>query len=284
MTFDVDMTDYSQLENSFHFDEMDAAFHLIQSSLEKFPDMKTTWFVRIDRQIEMLYGSALYIFEKHREKLDWLRDNGHALGWHHHCYRQYEGEWAQERDEAINLRDVEYYGEIARGMGLKTSRMGWGYMTNNTIEALEKLGFCIDSSAIPRPVYPWEERLKDWSTTPKAPYYPGCNDYRVPDSHGVARSILELPMSVARIPAPADTVEMVRYINPAYSYKVFDGALQQLEGMDASVFIMHPYEILLNIDSHPLFCEEGGSCFESNLQLCVEKYGSSMTMDQYQIQ
>ena len=278
LTIDVDMVDYSSMSNWKEFDELEVAFSRIQKALVEFPNVKTTWFIRIDSQIEAHFGSSLYVFDKHASKLNWLLENGHSLGWHHHCYKQEQGRWVQEDSLSKNIEDVQRYGELARKQGLSVSRMGWGYMSNEIISTLEKLGFRADSTAIPRPNYPWEKNSKDWSTTPSLPYFPSVDDYRIPASGGRACSILEIPMSVAYVPAPGDTVKMMRYVNPAYDLVVFEQALSELKNLGPDVLIMHPYEIFLERNDHALF--ESNS-FEKNLQRCAEHYHTSMTLESW---
>jgi len=275
LTLDVDLTDYV---NHSEFDELELTFERIKNLLMSYPLLKTTWFIRIDRQIESFYGDPLYIFDKHHKKIEWLKENGHAIGWHHHCYKKTDKVWSQEFDVLTNNNDIYHYGAIAREQGLVVSRMGWGYMNNDSMHILNKLGFKADSSAIPRPTYPWEHNSKDWNTTPRHPYFPDYNDYRIPGETKLRRNIMELPLSITELKVDSDTVNMSRYVNTAYDTNYFSQAIEQLNSTGPDVFIMHPYEILLDSKKHPLFCN-GENCFEKNILLCSDKYINGLTMD-----
>ena len=71
ITFDVDMVDYAGPKDAF--DEMDDCFPIIKNILKKFPEVRTTWFLRIDAQMREVFGYSDYLFIKHGEKIEWLR-------------------------------------------------------------------------------------------------------------------------------------------------------------------------------------------------------------------
>jgi hypothetical protein len=242
-TFDVDLTDYFSVKAS---NEMMEAFPVIQSILEGFPKLKTTWFIRIDEQISKLFGDPLYIFKSFANEISWLKSNGHEIGWHHHAYSQKAGEWYPEKEEKHVLAQLSTYSPIARSLGLTVSRMGWGYQSNAVVDLLENDGFTADSSAIPRPVYPWDNGLKNWEGASRLPYFPSKEDYRLPGLH---RNILQVPISTVPLPFPTDNFSgIIRYINPAYQSKYFDECLTKLD-IPTMVMITHPYEIIGSSES-----------------------------------
>src|SRR5687768_15570495 len=97
ITFDLDLTDY--LSGAAVADELEACWPVFLNFCNSIPQLKTTWFIRIDAQLEQLYGAADCIFETHAEKINWLRQNGHELGWHFHSYRNMNGKWVQNTNE-----------------------------------------------------------------------------------------------------------------------------------------------------------------------------------------
>lgn len=247
ITFDVDMYDYV---SGAGFDEFDVCFARIQNILQEHPQVRTTWFLRIDAQIEANYGAADYIFRRHAQKVDWLRSHGHEIGWHHHPYRFEREVWVPESCPEKMLDQIARYGEIARSLGLESARMGWGYQTTESMYLLDTLGFSIDSSAIPRPCYPWESPLKDWSRTEQYPYRPSVDDYQTSGVQSLR--ILEVPMTTTQIYAPGDDLVMKRCINLAYKSEVFCNAIKNFLRQKLLVTITHPYEFLSNLKEHPL--------------------------------
>ena len=66
VTFDVDMTDYIHQRT---LEEMEVSFELLKRCLADFPEVRTTWFLRIDRWMEAVFGRADYLFVEHRKLL-----------------------------------------------------------------------------------------------------------------------------------------------------------------------------------------------------------------------
>lgn len=273
ITFDVDLTDY--LSESIQTDELEYTFEPILKILASC-QTASTWFIRIDRQIETIYGAADYIFNWHQSKIDRLKREGHTLGWHFHSYRKnLNGAWKQNVDEDSILDEMQRYIPLVKSLGLEKCRMGWGYHTNRTMHLLDATGFYEDSSAIPRPNYPWSQSQSDWSVTPNAPYHPSQADYRIPaTAESNALRILEVPFTTLPIRAPYDerSEQVIRYLNPAYRHAVLKPALAQTDLTRVPVIttITHPYELIPRSTSHSLlsFSLED---FKENLMYLTER-------------
>lgn len=257
LTFDVDFMDY--LDGST-VNEFKLAFPSITDILSKFREIKSTWFVRIDSQIECMFNSPEYFFENYRAEIESLISNGHEIGWHHHATELKDGVWTQKTDVRSVCEDLVHYGKIALKHGIRTCRMGAGFHTNETIKTVDELGFEIDSSAIPRPKYRWETTIKDWSTTGQNPYHPSLNDYRT--SGELHLNLLELPLTTTLVSAGYDKEEIIRYVNPTYMKDIFRNAVNVISGHEFLVLICHPYEIIskrrpngLLSFNHETFCD-----------------------------
>lgn len=265
ITFDVDFVDYL---NDASVDEFDLTFDNIKALLEKYPMIKTTWFIRIDSQIKKLYGAGDFLFNKHEQKIGWLIDNGHQVGWHHHAYSYERGQWVQNLNEQVILEDLSEFGEMALSKGLNMCRMGWGYHTNSTMHLIDQMGFSLDSSAIPRPNYNWELSVKDWSPTLQEWYHPSVEDYRVQGK--VSLSILEVPISTVPLPMSTDTEpNVIRYVNPAYYPAPFASAFDSIK-IDKAVMITHPYELSTHSTAHSLLAFSVAA-FEENLLYMINQ-------------
>lgn len=266
VTFDVDFADYT--EGGSTVDEFEAAVPSILSCLGRHPSRKTTWFIRLDDQIGALYGRPDHIFRRYADALRQLQRGGHELGWHPHCYVRAGGRWRQNVDEAAVLDELGRCAPLARSYGLRAARMGWGFHTPRTMRLLADSGFAVDSSAIPRPKYAWEEAQRDWTTTPSEPYRPSAEDYRVPGP--AALPILEVPISVTRVAAPYDTEEVLRYVNLAYHPPLLRAPLEGwLSGHEHLVTITHPYELIPARQPHGLLACDPGA-LEENLDAVQE--------------
>lgn len=231
VTIDVDM---EQNADAFKYE-----FEEIQAILQMYPQIKTTWFVRVDSDIRKRYGEADHVFRKYAAEMEWLRANGHLLGWHVHVYEAGTGR--------IECRETEIIRELERNIGLASAwgictcfRMGASVMTNSIMRFLEENGVQYECSGLPRPQYPWVDSAIDWSRTANVWYFPKEEDYQIPQSEH--RGIIEIPMSTVPLPASYDSrTDMRRYINPLYCERVFARAIGEIRG--DCVVIMHPHEI-----------------------------------------
>jgi len=263
LTFDIDLTNH--IDNMPMESEFDEISRIMMPLFHLHSTWKVTWFIRLDKQIESLFGQADYLFIHYADEIALLRRIGHEIGWHPHCYKLRDGKWYQNTDVSEVLEELQFCIPYVKKYGIKAVRMGWGWQHNRVLALLESEGFKIDSSAMPRPKYKWEETEKDWSITPKFPYFPSVHDYRIPgEPH---RDILEVPMSVTQIPAPYDTQEVERYINFSFHSPALEKPLARwIKNFPILVSITHPYELVPNNNSHPLISYSIDT-FENNVKL-----------------
>lgn len=248
LTFDVDGQSYVGPEMRAMPDELDVALEALGPVFDRHRDWRATWFLRIDPEVDM--------YEQQVRALRGLVERGHRVGWHYHG----------------PLAKVAQFARSAQRRGLEVSRIGFGRGSNAVMRALVDAGFTIDSTAMPRPKYPWTPRGVDWTTTPSIPFHPSVADYRVPGSP--ALQILEIPISCAEVRAEGDNQRVVRYLNPAYHPAMFDGPVGSwVETHDQLVTITHPYEVLGGV-SHGLLAFDP-KAFEQNVmsveRLALEK-------------
>jgi hypothetical protein len=267
ITFDVDFVMHD--EGGIPINEFEAVFPSIFSILSKKPHWKSTWFIRLDGQMEALYGKADYVFSRHQEEISELQQHGHEIGWHAHCYVLVDGQWKQNINVTSILNELKKYAPLALSYEMRSVRMGWGFHKNETLGLLSNLGFLVDSSAIPRPAYRWEETIKDWNGTPSLPYFPSKLDYRIPGEPFL--SILEVPMSVTHIQSPSDNEQVLRYINLAYHPDVLKEPMELwIAKHSCLITVTHPYELLRRKKNHDLLAFDPDA-LEQNL-LAIDEF------------
>lgn len=170
--------------------------------------LKITWCVRCDEQLRQIYGMRNWAYNEFSDIWEHLKKGGHEIAWHPHFWRwsEKEGVWFQEEDPtwiADCLRSS--YSSIPSNMKPKTLKTGWGYHCNESVGTVEELGLIADVSPIPS--------LKsastivgtglalgkyDWSISPKQPYHPSKEDYRL---NGIdSYSLLFIPATLFRLP------------------------------------------------------------------------------------
>ena len=277
ITFDVDYTDY--LSNSVLSDEMEECWGYFQEFVKAVPQLKTSWFIRIDNQIKELHGAEDYIFQKHFDKISWLRNNGHEMGWHFHSYIKEGEKWVQNSDESKVVEEMKKQIPFITKHDLKVMRMGWAYHGNLSMNLVDKMGFLLDCTALPRPNYPWENGCRDWSTSSKEIYYPSSSDYRIGGTDSL--DILEVPITVLPIEGPFDTIEGVeRYINPAYKTEIFEKVLRHTLLPQTFNTVTHPYEFINAKVDHAMLSFSSSS-FLRNLELLKQQEYTFVTMSDY---
>lgn len=265
LTIDVDMEPEVE-KGSEENDIFKKQFGIIKEILRQYPKIKTTWFIRMDSDIRERYGQADYIFRKYRAELDWLKLNGHILGWHVHVYENETG-----RRE---YREKEIICELNRNIGIAAQwgihryfRMGDSVMSNTIMNFLEKNGVKYECSGLPRPCYPWIDSRIDWSRAPQHTYIPSKADYQIPQQE--SRGIIEVPMTTVPLSASYDSrIDMLRYINPLYEEFTFARVIGTLRS--DCVIIMHPHEIVEG-GKHELLTYSPET-LRNNLELLMKKY------------
>jgi hypothetical protein len=269
VSFDLDLTDYVGGANLG--DELEMFWPQFEACCERIPAFRSTWFLRIDRQMQAIYGSADYIFTAHREKIAWLRSHGHEIGWHFHSYVMQNEKWVQNTDENSVASEMQSMRELVEKHKLKMLRMGWAYHRNSTVAAAIDMGIQLDCSPFPRPQYSWDNAWRNWEGTTQKIYTPAAADYRLPG----ALALRMLPMSTVPVAADTDTeAGVIRYINPAYKHAAFVEAVKAYQGSTLNT-VSHPYEFLPNKLAHSLMAFDSG-IFEKNM-LWLEAHGYRFT-------
>jgi hypothetical protein len=238
LTFDVDCQSYTGATYVPMPDELERALQTLGPVFDRHPDWRATWFLRMDPDVDLYVAQAALLKD--------LVRRGHAIGWHYHG--------GSER--------IEEFAGCARQRGLGVSRIGFGHGSNAIFHTLSRAGFTVDSTAMPRPKYPWTQQGVDWTGSPDRPYRPSIADYRLPGSP--SHDLLEIPISCAEVAAPEDTRRVVRYLNPAYHPPMFRQGLEDwIGGHEHLVTITHPYELLAG-PSHGLLAFDTAA-FEANV-------------------
>jgi hypothetical protein len=186
------------------------------------------WFVRMDPQIELVYGSAAWLFDAYRAAFDALAGRGDEIGVHPHSWRWQGGRWVSDQADAAW---VAHCMEVALGAYRKALgrpcvayRHGDGFMSDALARGLEAAGVAVDLTVEPgRPAMRglaageattgW---LPDTRTAPARAYHPSPGDFRVPDP---ARTdgLLIVPLTPEPLPgAPSGGRQVLRlWAHPA---------------------------------------------------------------------
>lgn len=266
LTFDVDFTNFISANKMV--DECSYSLPDLLNFFKENLQIKATWFIRLDEHMEKHFEHPDYIFIKYKSLIEQFQRLGHEIGWHPHCYEYSNGEWKQNTDSSKIINELSKYVPLVKELGISSIRLGWGYQTNEIIHFLSNSGFKIDSSAIPRPNYPWDTSVRNWDGTSLTPYFPSRLDYRISGEDSL--DILEIPISVGDISAPYDEISLViRYFNPAFKGEYFIPAFKKwVNKHNFIITITHPYELIPN-EKHPLISFDIDE-FKNNINAMIE--------------
>lgn len=175
------------------------------------PGARFSWFVRVDPQIETLYGDAAWALRRYRAELAVLEAEGDAIGLHVHPFRWDAAGWISDYGDPAWVRHcirvaVEGYAD-ARGKRATLFRFGDRWMSNDALDELERHGIEVDLSLEPgsrraaRMVAAERSsgELPDLRRVPRSPYRPSRRNYKRPPLFGRPRNIWELPITTAPV-------------------------------------------------------------------------------------
>lgn len=171
--------------------------------------IRITWCVRSDDQMARIAGDPAWAYRSFAPLWTDLRAAGDEIAWHAHLWRWDEnaGCWFQEIEDLAWATDclTNGYGALKDLVGetLTTSRMGWEFHSDHTMQTIDALGIKQDFTAIAGWYTPGEASRgsrfhchSDWRGTPGVPYRPSRADYRVAaGSADDSLSLLEIPLS-----------------------------------------------------------------------------------------
>ncbi len=219
------------------------------------------WFLRMDPQIDVVYGTPGWGAATYRAHLDGALAAGDALGLHVHPFRRRDGlpGWVAEFgdqawvDHCLDVSMAAFEAEWGGTCG--HFRFGDGWMNDATMARLEAHGVHYDLTLEPgkyepRGIRPWEPMTgvgPDLRALPREPYHPSVADFRRPDPTR-ADGLWVIPVTTGR-PRPrlARLRKLYRallrpgwitseslVLNPALSPMLFDDLLDQALELSAT--------------------------------------------------
>jgi hypothetical protein len=252
--------------NTFTPDRADLCWDGLHFAMERFhdalPGIPLTWYVRADGQLEAAYGSSRYLLDTYSDFWHDALAGGDELGWHPHLYTVPQDASQPE----IILESAAAVSELRRiwesikdySLGMPSFRMGEAWHSAETLNLIERLGFTVDSTAIPNRDDSASGHPRNWKDAPNQPYYP---DYANVRQAGQVRPLLEVPMNSWYFQAPYDKAPKLRYMNPCIHTALWEQALDRwadkLSENQAEnycwVFILHPAEAMPHEQNDQLY-------------------------------
>ena len=172
--------------------------------------VRLTWFLRMDRQVALGYGSATWAAEKYATQFDRLRQSGDEIALHTHAWRWDESgsrwivdlgndAWVEECAQSSFAAYRDVFGERCRA-----HRAGDRFMSNKLMAVLRELGVEVDLTAEPgmrgiamAASRPHTADVPDMAPVPRVPYFPSRDDWRRPDPEPRASDLLMVPLTSA---------------------------------------------------------------------------------------
>jgi len=209
---------------------------------------KPSWFVRVDNQIEAIWGRPGYLLEAYADLFRTIEAAGEEIAWHPHLYRRTDAGWAQETDPAALTKAMERALEDMRALGYapRTGRIGEAYGADALMAAFDQLGVAYDSTAMAGRKRVDAERTIDWEETPHRAYRPSCADHRIPGAP--SRNVIELPMSMLKVRADYDSEPFLRYLDLSFHPRAVQPGLEALiASADYLITVTHPSAFLAGL-------------------------------------
>ena len=170
------------------------------------------WFLRMDPQVALVYGSAGWVAERYGARLERLRGAGDEIGLHTHAWRRAGDRWVTDHgdqswvEHCVRLSFEAY--ERAFGRPCSSFRFGDHWMNDETLELVERLGARYEltlepglraASGSPNGEA-YTGAFPDCTRVPRAPYRPSRSDFRRPSAGEGARDIWAIPISTTLMP------------------------------------------------------------------------------------
>lgn len=166
------------------------------------------WFLRMDPQIERIYGTSEWVASTYWKQLELLSSHGDTVGLHTHAtrWREDQGFWEidYENQDWINQcveMSFETF-EACFGEPCRHHRFGDRFLNNDILALAEQLGARVDlttepgepSTALFQAGIRISGFLPDYTMVPRVPFRPSIEDFRYPGK-SATRSIWMLPLS-----------------------------------------------------------------------------------------
>lgn len=164
-----------------------------------------TWFMRMDPQVEYVYGDAGWVVRRYQSILDQLQSDGDDIGLHAHPWQ-----WSDQAKTWIANFGEQAWVNHCLELSFKTFQATMGrpctlfsfgdhWMNEATLDLLERLGAEFDISTQPGLTIsgvsePYSGVWRDYAELPRIPYRPFKRDF-TRSSTDEMRQIWEIPLS-----------------------------------------------------------------------------------------
>jgi hypothetical protein len=193
----------------------DATFNLIRHLRSELrartgSPVRFSWFLRMDPQIERVYGSPGWVANRYAGWLAELGSIGDEIGLHTHAWRWDEGTggWLVDHgnqpwvDHCVR-QSFEAF-RSAFGRTCQSFRFGDRWMNDATLDLVERLGARFDLTVEPglpssRLNEPSTSVIPDYTRAPRRPYRPARSDFRKAGRVWNRRRIWMIPMSTGNV-------------------------------------------------------------------------------------
>lgn len=229
LTFDTDYDFYytpkklysqtKMKEEMLSWSSLEEGIPIINNLLRDYSDsfgepIKFTWFLLSDKRQKENNNEYVHIFKKYKLIWDSLTSQGDELGLHVHLIEKQGDLWVQSIDDDKNIETIkEMMREWKSHFKFKSIRVGYCYQSNRLMELWNKLGFKIDSTALPKRRMEGRQYF-DWKETPEKPFFPSKSNYKIPGKDHY--NLLEVPFSIFLSKLKDDKEPVYRYLNLSF--------------------------------------------------------------------
>lgn len=169
---------------------------------------RVSWFLRMDPQIEHVYGDAGWGAARYRAQLGALLEHGDELGIHLHPWKwdEAKSEWMQDfADQSwVNYCVETAFATFERCFGspCRAFRFGDRWMNDETLDLVARLGATSDSTIEPGHIGTespdeYVGTWRDYTGAQRRAYRPSRRDFLTPGTDDDALNVLMIPVQSA---------------------------------------------------------------------------------------
>jgi len=210
------------------WDGFEATWELFESFRPRLVDgtgaeVRISWHLRMDPQVEKLYGTPTYAVDAHPKLIDAIFQRGDVIGVHPHSFRWDEGlgNWVCDHGSQGWMEYVVgmSFDAYASSLGRQCVQVRFGdyWMSNAATALLERLGarfdLTIEPGIPPMPTleteFPYTGSLPGFEGAPQEPYHPAADDFRRADPAAGGLWMVPLSSASSRARAPVPPVNPI---------------------------------------------------------------------------
>ena len=271
LTFDIDPDFFFLKNKKYKWKGFKLGVVNLYNSLNKKfkTNIKITWFLRIDNEIESIYGKSDYLYYKYYDIIKFIKSKNGLICLHPHLMKKINNSvWENDKNISSNLTQLRKIFKTTKKLkhiDSKIIRFGNFHFSQEILDFLIKKKVKVDSSSFPGR----DDFL--WKNSPKKPFY-FERKYKISERFlNKTKDIIEVPVTTYRVKADYDKYKRLRYLDLTTKHNIFKKYINSINfSSNYFVSLSHPGNLFDYKIKHGLL-GFGVKNFIKNLDLIKKK-------------